>query len=289
MLRHTFCHIPGIGPRTESALWGAGILTWEGLLAQPALPASRLSVRRSCADHVRESVRHYAAGNPAYFGARLPAGQRWRLFHDFRGSCAYLDIETTGLGMADAITTICLYDGRRLRSYVRGNNLDAFPQDVRDYDLLVTYNGSTFDLPFLARHFGTGFEQAHIDLRFVLGGLGIRGGLKGCERQLGVGRPGMEELDGYTAVLLWREYQRGGGQTALETLLAYNTQDVLNLERLMVEAHNRNVAGTPFADGYRLPQPPVRRNPFPVDAALVRRLLGGQPWRLPFRVPGQRT
>jgi len=51
MLRHTFCHIPGIAQRTEQALWAAGITTWEELLAAPALPA-RLAVRRPCADHL---------------------------------------------------------------------------------------------------------------------------------------------------------------------------------------------------------------------------------------------
>jgi uncharacterized protein YprB with RNaseH-like and TPR domain len=284
MLRHTFCHIPGIAHRTEQALWAAGITTWEELLARPALPA-RYAVRPSCADHLRDSARHLADRNAGYFAERLSAAQRWRLFHDFRSSCAYLDIETTGLGRADAITTIALYDGRRLRTYVRGDNLDAFPQDVGEHGLLVTYNGTTFDLPFLERHFSRRFGQAHIDLRFVLAGLGVRGGLKGCERQLGVGRPGMEELDGWAAVQLWSEYRRGGGRPALETLLAYNAQDVLNLERLLVEAHNRHLEGTPFVRSHRLPPPQTLANPFAVDAELVRRVVGPRPWRLPLRRP----
>lgn len=278
MLRHTFCHIPGIGPRMEASLWARGITTWEELLAQAHLPGC-YPFRRGCADHVHESVRQLAAGNPAYFAGKLASDQRWRLFHDFRGACAYLDIETTGLSPDDAITTIAVYDGRAVRTYVQGDNLDTFSDEVACYDLLITYNGSTFDLPFLERHFGRKLPQTHIDLRYLLASLGYRGGLKACERQLGIDRPGVEELDGWAAVLLWHEYRRTGCRQALETLLAYNAQDVLNLERLMVEAHNHKVARTPFAPAYALPVPCTRPNPFPVDAGLVERVCAGRLWR----------
>jgi uncharacterized protein YprB with RNaseH-like and TPR domain len=282
MLRNTFCHIPGIGPKTEGSLWEAGYTTWEDLLRQGGLPA-RYPARRSCADHLQESVKHYADRNLAYFADRLPPGQQWRLFHDFRCSCAYLDIETTGLGPGDYVTAVALYDGRRLRSYVLGHNLDDFRGEVREYALLVTYNGSTFDLPFLRRQLRVELPQAHIDLRFVLGSLGYRGGLKECERRLGVRREGLEEVDGFVAVLLWHEYQWRGNRQALETLLAYNAQDVLNLERLMVEAYNRKLHGTPFAQSHRLPAPAVPANPFRPDAAVLRQVLASADWRLPFK------
>jgi uncharacterized protein YprB with RNaseH-like and TPR domain len=279
MLRHTFCHLPGIGSRTEMALWQAGITTWEDLLTRKSIPG-RSASRASCADHLHDSIRHYAAQNSSYFAGRLPSSQQWRLFHDFRGSCAYLDIETTGLSpYEDQVTTIALYAGRRVRTYVRDENLDAFPEDVQDFGLLVTYNGASFDLPFLQRQFGITFRQAHIDLRYVLASLGVRGGLKNCERQLGVGRHGLGDVDGYVAVLLWQEYRRSGRQEALETLLAYNAQDVLNLEGLMVEAYNRKLSGTPFTQK-RLAAPDTPANPFTPDPVVIRRFLGLAPWQL---------
>jgi uncharacterized protein YprB with RNaseH-like and TPR domain len=282
MLRNTFCHIPGVGPKTERSLWEAGITTWETLLAQSgASPPAPL--RRSCAEHLHESLLHYTNRNANYFGDRLPASQRWRLFSDFRSSCAYLDIETTGMGhFGDHITSIALYDGQYLRVYVHGENLDDFLADVRNYRLLVTYNGTGFDLPFLQRHFLTTFPIAHIDLRYVLKSLGIGGGLKGCEQRLGIKRPGLEEVDGYLAVLLWRDYQRHRNRKALETLLAYNTQDAVNLETLLVEAYNRKIQETPFALSHRLPAPSVPANPFTPDADTVRRLLHANPWSIPF-------
>ncbi|MGO8745639.1 MAG: hypothetical protein ACLQNE_06585 [Thermoguttaceae bacterium] len=32
MLRHTFIHLPGVGPRRERTLWGQGILDWDRFL-----------------------------------------------------------------------------------------------------------------------------------------------------------------------------------------------------------------------------------------------------------------
>jgi len=80
----------------------------------------------------------------------------------------------------------------------------------------------------------------------VLFSLGFRGGLKGCERQLGMGRGDLKDIDGYFAVLLWDEYQRTGDQKVLDTLLAYNIQDTINLENLMVTAYNMKLRQTPF-------------------------------------------
>src|SRR5262249_36721439 len=184
--------------------------------------------------------------------------------------------ETTGMGPRAYVTAIALYDGRAVRTYVHGRNLGDFARDVAAYRLLITYNGKSFDLPFLERAMGCRLEQAHIDLRYVLASLGYSGGLKGCERQLGIGRPGMEDLDGFAAVLLWYDYKRRKDAAALETLQAYNVQDVLNLEVLMVEAYNRKLAGlhaAPFAAGYRLPPPELPANPFRPDPPSVSRVV----------------
>ena len=56
----------------------------------------------------------------------------------------------------------------------------------------------------------------------------------------------LKDVDGYTAVLLWTDYTRRGNTRALEKLLAYNTEEVINLEVLMVMAYNMPVAQTPF-------------------------------------------
>src|SRR5262249_37451373 len=160
---------------------------------------------------------------------------------DFRDACAFVDIETTGLSRWDEITTAVLYDARSVRYYVNGDNLKDFPRDVKDYRLLVTYNGRCFDIPFIERVFRIRLPQAHIDLMYPLRSLGLKGGLKGCERQLGIGRPGLEGVDGFVAVLLWNEFRKRKDVKALETLLAYNVQDAVALHALMVHTLNEKV------------------------------------------------
>ena len=148
------------------------------------------------------------------------------------------------------------------------------------YQLIVTYNGKSFDAPFVRNCLGGSIGQAHIDLRYVLGSLGIRGGLKGCEQQLGIVRNGVQEIDGYFAVMLWFDYYRNGNERALETLLAYNAMDVVNLETLMVMAYNLKVRDTPFAASHELPVPVQPDIPFTPDAETVGRIRQGVGWKV---------
>ncbi len=272
MLERTFCHIPGVSPRIEALIWERGILSWDEFLAaseSPLTPARAVAA----GEELRRSRASLKADDVSYFGRLLPSREEWRLFSTFRHTAAYLDIETTGLGSpADHITTIALYDGRSVHHYVHGENLDDFSRDIRRYGLIVTYNGKRFDIPFIERTLGIAMPQPHIDLMHVLHSLGIKGGLKGCERQLGIARDGLEGVDGYFAVLLWRDYVESGRRASLETLLAYNCADAVNLETLLVIAHNRKVRLTPFGESHELPLPERPCIPFAADAATIDRL-----------------
>ena len=271
MLRNTFCHLPGVGELSERRLWSLGILSWD----------DRFDVRQSFSgkkfqnlnERLAESELQLQQGNARYFARLLPPRLHWRLFPAFRNSLAYLDIETTGgLTWDQSITAIALYDGRSLYHYVQGRNLHDFERDVEKYNVLVTYNGKCFDLPFIQWYFRTTLKQVHIDLRFLLKSLGYSGGLKGCERQVGIDRGDLNGVDGYFAVLLWEDYSRTGDEKALETLLAYNTEDTVNLERLMVTAYNLKLKETPFATTHLLKPPAPLRSPYRGDRSTIERL-----------------
>jgi uncharacterized protein len=271
MLENTFCHIAGVGTTTERRLWSEGVRSWQDVDGYQ-LPFSRQKAREFCRC-LSESAEQLARSNPRYFYETLPADQHWRMFPHFRNTIAYLDIETTGLsGYSDVVTTIVVYDGRSIRHYVRGQNLADFARDISDYQFVVTYNGKTFDLPFLRHHLGLPMDQAHIDLRYVLSSLGYRGGLKGCERQLGLEREGVEDIDGFFAVLLWRDYMENRNPQALETLLAYNTVDVVNLETLLHLAFNLKLKETPFSEIHKLVVPPPAKIPFIPDSKTVEKI-----------------
>lgn len=273
MLQHTFSHIPGIGPKIEQNLWSAGVNTWQDW----RLPAPvRISTNSSCEAEstLAASLEALENNDPSYFTSRLAANQSWRIFAEFRDSIAYLDIETTGLDDFAEITTIALYDGKAVYTYVNGRNLDDFVDDITKYKVIVSYNGKSFDVPFIERYFRITLNHAQIDLRFILAKLGFKGGLKGCEKQLGLSRGDLDGVDGYFAVLLWQMYKRSGNEQALQTLLAYNVEDTINLERLAVEAYNRNVVNTPFAQDLELSWPELPDNPFTADIKIVDQLKG---------------
>ena len=271
MLRNTFCHIPGIGPKLEHRLWTMGYESWDSVLDKGGAHLTSKRFRRVPED-IRQSITELDNRNTGFFSARMPAEEHWRFFREFRHSVAYLDIETDGSMDVDAITTIALYDGREVRCYVRDRNLDDFAGDIQDYKLLVTYSGKCFDVPVIERAFNLTLDAAHIDLRYVLHSLGFRGGLKSCEKQLGIDRGSLDGVDGYFAVLLWRDFVYTGNERALETLLAYNAEDVLNLEPLMIHAYNMKVRSTPFARTHQVDCPLRPLSPYRADVETVHRL-----------------
>jgi hypothetical protein len=232
LLEHTFIHITGIGPKTEQYLWRQGILTWTDFLdhEKPILSPNRDAViRRELEISIKKRK------ELLFFANRLPPSDLWRVFESFKEDAVFLDIETSGgyQGL-DEITLIGLFDGRKVQTFVNGRNLDDFEQAIASYSLVITFNGSCFDLPYLRRWFRhISLPPAHIDLRFLLKKLGLRGGLKAIEKQVGLSRdPMVEGMNGFDAVLLWKAYQ-WGDQTALERLILYNTMDIVQLKPLM--------------------------------------------------------
>lgn len=272
MLKNTFCHIQGIGEKHENSIWRSGVLNWEDVLKGREAPFSKGGALRR---DIGESMERLKGDDPLYFSERLPSSLLWRLYPEFRHSIAYLDIETNGfMGPHGYITTIALYDGADIYYFVRGDNLRDFCDVIGKYKVIVTYNGRCFDIPFIESHFRIRLRQAHIDLRYVLKSLGLRGGLKGCEKGLGIDRGGLEGVDGYFAVLLWKDFMRRRDERSLETLIAYNIEDTVNLERLLVMAYNLKLKGTPFERNGLLKVP--ERPPLPIspDIRTIERIRG---------------
>ncbi|HYM39184.1 MAG TPA: ribonuclease H-like domain-containing protein [Thermoplasmata archaeon] len=233
MLRQTFLHVPGVGYRTEERLWHSGITSWDDVATDRMMQVSP-HLRGTLAEEIARSEAALRAGRYRYFALRLPAREHWRAWPEFRDAVAFLDIETTGLDIGrDALTVVGVYDGRRKRSFVRGTNLEELPSAVDRARLLVTFNGSRFDVPFLRRAFPRmRLDQIHLDLVHPLHRLGYWGGLKRIERRLGIERSDETAgMGGFDAVRLWAEYE-AGDDDALDRLIAYNLEDVVNLEPL---------------------------------------------------------
>jgi len=236
MLTSTFVLLKGIGPATERRLWQDGIDDWSAFLTSPVIPY--ISSVKKCwyDDALTTAQSRLAVGGTDFFRTCLKSRDHWRLFDTFRHRTLYLDIETTGQSARDGhVTVVGLYQNGRMRSLVRGENLteDCLREALEQTDLLVTFFGSVFDIPYLQTAFpGVDFKKPHFDLCFAARRLGFEGGLKYIERELQIHRdPAIEGLDGWDAVRLWHQW-RGGDDSALDLLLRYNAADAANLEPL---------------------------------------------------------
>ena len=249
------------------------MLTWEDFLRARSLPPAVDGMRGRLRPLVEESVARYERGEAGYFQRALPGGALWRLYADYRDNAAFLDIETTGLSPgSDALTLVGILDRDGYHSFVRDDNLLDLREALEKYDLVVTYNGASFDLPFVEHSFGRVFAHlAHIDLMYPLRRLGYKGGLKSIEKQLKVGRPSeFDGLDGYDAVRLWRMWTRGS-EGALRTLVRYNAEDVASLPALADVVYN-GMAGRLRPTLPRL-SPSVRHDiDLPYDSEIVSEL-----------------
>ena len=150
--------------------------------------------------------------------------------------------------------------------------MNQFPDDLSNYKVLVTYNGKCFDVPFIEEQLRIRIDMAHIDLRWIMQSLGFRGGLKGCERQLGIERGNLDSVDGLMAVKLWEKYRQSGSQKILDTLLSYNVQDAVVLDQLMTTAYNSKLKNTPFTQYNWLPDTVAPLNPYKVDVETIENL-----------------
>lgn len=152
---------------------------------------------------------------------------------------AYLDIETTGLSCDYAeITVIGIYlvddfSDRLVQLVgedVTYNNLLTSLKGVKN---IFTYNGSRFDLPFIKSALDISLEKwiKHHDLMYDCWRRNLKGGLKSVEQQLGIPRK-LQGISGLDAVRLWWQYRNYDDPDALDMLLRYNGEDVVNLQVL---------------------------------------------------------
>ena len=263
MLANTFIHLRGIGQVTERRLWETGIRSWDDFLAERRLPPGVRSRSRPLKAAVARCAARLRDGDSAYFAREIPSAHAWRMYADFRRNAAFLDIETTGLSPEYSIITLVgILDRDGYRAFVHDRNLSDLREAVERYDMIVTFNGASFDLPFIEYHFGKMFgDTPHLDLRFPLRRMGLVGGLKAIERRLNAARPSaLSSLDGFDAVRMWHMWKRGD-RGALDTLIRYNAEDVFSLPKLAETAYNG------LSAAISAPAPRLERQPYPEESA----------------------
>jgi uncharacterized protein YprB with RNaseH-like and TPR domain len=256
MLTASFSFAKGMTEDLERGLWARGVLDWDLAKAHPEEVVEGVGGSRASkvAEAIGEAQKALAARDRGWFKGNFNPHEAWRLW---RGYCpaeriALVDIETTGLTPGyDQITVIGLVDRNRQRVFVAGKPmpgdepLERFPAALKDYDLIVTFNGENFDLPFIDRHFkeaGLRIDQPHLDLLILARALGISGGLKDIEKQVGISRGGdIAGMRGNEAITLWGAWKNGDA-AAYKKITTYCKADCANLWDLAEVLYGRRWA-----------------------------------------------
>jgi uncharacterized protein YprB with RNaseH-like and TPR domain len=233
MIKRTFLILPSIGRKTEMDLWKRGMTDWDQFIDARSIPGIS-PARKSRLDEHLVRARHFLErGRTDYFSKVLPTNEHWRIYGRFREDTAFLDIETDSQGPYANVTVVGIHRNGRTRTLVRGQDLssESIKEALDGCKLLVTFNGSSFDLPILGYHYPLSVPRVpHFDLRHGCHRIGLDGGLKRIERIMGIQREReVEFVTGEEAVYLWRAWERRRRKNALNLLLKYNEEDTKNM------------------------------------------------------------
>ena len=232
MIEGALYHLPGVGPETIRRFQSMELTTWSALESRPhdiplgAAPAAKLLAA------VQASRALLAEENLTGLTTLLDARDQWRIVNEQFDHAAWFDIETDGCSTGSIITCICAYHNDQVHTFMRGENLQDFIDWLQTVDLLVSFNGASFDVPFIMRGFALpSLPCAHVDLRWVAYHAGMKGGLKKIEGDLHIERPDdLIGVDGAEAVWLWEDWNISKNAAAREKLLRYCAADVVGLK-----------------------------------------------------------
>ena len=145
---------------------------------------------------------------------------------------AYLDIETDRKGKI-CVFGLSIENNGFLQWYGEDIKTSNIGQQLNNVKTIITFNGDLFDLPRIKESLNIDLKAQCVsrDLFKEKKKLGIKGGLKQLEKMFGIERK-TDGMNGYKAMWLWENYKKYGNQDALNLLLEYNKEDVINLIRL---------------------------------------------------------
>ncbi len=231
MISESFIFLDKISYQKETHFWNCGIINWDVFLAQEQISGISTTRKLYYDRQIVQAKKLLQERKLSELAKLFPQREHWRLYSLFQEHAMALDIETSGY--YGDITVIGLHDGQNPYFLVKNKNLSHEPlvEILNKPKVLLTFNGSSFDLPIIKRRFPQidWTPHLHIDLRHLASRLGLSGGLKRIEQILGLSREKeIQNMFGGDAIFLWQQYL-AGDERALELLISYNQADVENL------------------------------------------------------------
>ena len=245
MIKNTFQVIPSVSTKRERTIWDSGIKTWDDFLDTECVKGISPAMKDRSDSALNEAYEHLGNHDARSLGDMFLRREHWRLYEHFSDDVAFFDIETDGLERDSTVTMVTVHKKNSTVTLIEGIDLDAetLSDAFGDPSMIVSFNGSCFDVPVLAYSFpGLDLSMPHFDLRFGCRKIGLSGGLKNIECQIGLSRPDdMKDVDGFEAVRLWKQWTRAHDRRSLELLRDYNVTDTVNLKTLADITYRRLV------------------------------------------------
>lgn len=237
MITEAFLHFKGIGPKNIHKIKEAGFNSWDDIIRNSAdLPFGE-KLNNSILEEARKYISLLEDNNIIKLTNSFHPSDKWRVLYRFFHKASFFDIETNPYNWHNPITVITCFHRGKIFKYVRGKNLEEFIDLTQEIELLVSFNGISFDVPIILNHYHIpALPCAHIDLRWIAYHNGHKGGLKSIERKLNIKRPNdLEGVDGMMAVALWDNWERKKDTKSLDLLVRYCSADSLSLYLLGIE------------------------------------------------------
>ncbi len=235
IIKKSFIFLDKIGAKKEQGIWSRGIMDWDSFVKAESVKGISKKAKAYYNRKLVQASKALVKNNSSFFMG-MPSREMWRLYSAFKDSAVFIDIEATGVTNKDSIFSVSIYNGLETKTMVKGINLDfdALKKELEKHKLIITFNGSSFDLPFIKKRHNISISVPHIDVMHVCRKIGLTGGLKAIEKRLGIKRNRIiSNLYGGDVLRLWRMFSATGDTYYLNLLTEYNEDDVLNLKKIV--------------------------------------------------------
>ncbi len=239
MIENSFIFLKGFGYIKERKLWEQGILDWNDFLNTEKIKGISRKNKLKFDRMTKDAMTALDNKDIYFFKKYFPKKETWRMYPWLKEETIYLDIETDQFGK---LLVISLYNGEFVKTFVRNFNLEFYTikRILDNAKMIVTFNGSSFDILILKHYIKFKNDIIHFDLRPAFVRLGYNTSLKNIEKIFHIKRDdNIIDLRGKDALELWKFFKATGSKNALELIIKYNQYDAINLKVLAEIAYEK--------------------------------------------------